>query len=301
MQKVTAAALGLGALALALPGSSLAQSGPPPLPSAPPAMPSAPPPMPPAPAGAQYYYNDNGQQAGPFSASEIQQKIASGLMSPDTLVWKSGSPSWVAAKTLPEFAGAAGGGGGGGAAVAETGCNGTVQISDDFSETNPDQTLIPEGAKLKFKALAGKFDFFTYQKVLSGDADICVTAQIPHKFNNSSDTFAGILFAGNEGGDFDAFLISPTGNGSMLRLANKNVDLPVAWHRANGLNPAPGAKNRIRVSVRGNNATFYVNNQQFATYSGPLPLGAGKLGVLVKSEPGRRDSWKFANFRATAP
>jgi hypothetical protein len=259
--------------------------------------------MPPAAAGAQYYYNDNGKQAGPFSTDEIKQKIAAGQLSPDTLIWKSGTPSWVAVKTLPEFASAGGGGGGpaAGAPVAEGGCTGNVEISDDFSETNPDQTLIPEGSKLKFKALAGKFDFFTYQHVLSGDADICVTAQIPHNFVNMSDTFGGILFAGNEGGDFNAFLVSPTGNGSMLRLAGKNVDLPITWHRANGLNPAPGAKNRLRIQIRGNSATFFVNNQQFATYNGPMPNGAGKLGIIVKSEPSKRDSWKFANFRATGP
>jgi hypothetical protein len=260
--------------------------------------PSAPPPMPPA-AAAQYYYNDNGKQAGPVSADEIRKRIAGGQMTPDTLVWKSGTPNWVAVKSLPEFA--SGGGGGGGAVVAESGCSGNVEISDDFSETNPDQTLLPEAGKLKFKALAGKFDFFTYQHVLSGDADICVTAQIPHKFNNPSDTFAGIIYAGTEGGDFNAFLISPTGNGSMLRLADKNVDLPITWHRANGLNPAPGAKNKLRISVRGNDATFYINNVEFATFNGPLPNGAGKLGVIVKSEPARRDSWKFAGFRATGP
>ncbi len=300
MRKVTAVALSLGILAISVPGGSLAQSGPPPIPAAPPGAPGAPPPMPPGAAGAQYYYNDNGKQAGPFTADEIKQRIASGQMSPDTLVWKSGMPSWVAASSLPELAAA--GGGGGGAMAAESGCSSSnVLISDDFSETSPDQTLLPEGGKLKFKALAGKFDFFTYQKVLSGDADICVTAQIPHKFNDPSDTFAGVMFAGNEAGDFDAFLISPTGNGSMMRLANKNVDLPISWHRANGLNPAPGAKNKLRISVRGNTATFYVNNEQFAVYNGPLPIGAGKLGVIVKSEPARRDSWTFANFRATGP
>jgi GYF domain 2 len=300
MRNVTAIALGLGAMAALVPGSSLAQGAPPPMPSAPPPMPGggAPPAMPAA--GAQYYYNDNGKQAGPFTADQIKQKIAAGQISPDTLVWKSGTPNWVAAKSLPELAGAGGGGGGG--LVAEAGCGSSnIEISDDFSRTDPDQTLTPEGGKLKFKALAGKFDFFTYQHVLSGDADICVTAQIPHKFTNPSETFGGVIFAGNEGGDFNAFLVSPTGNGSMLRLSNKNVDLPITWHRANGLDPKPGAKNRLRIQVRGDTATFYVNNQQFAVYNGAMPGGAGKLGIIVKSEAGRRDSWKFANFRATKP
>jgi len=291
MKKMTGIALSLGVLAVLVPGSLLAQS-PPPLPAAPP------PPMPAAPTGAQYYYNNNGQQAGPFTADQIKQMIASGQISLTTLVWKSGTPSWVAAGTLPEFANA--GGGGGGSAVAG-GCNGTEFFSDDFSQTTPDQTLTPEGTKLKFKALAGKFDFFTYRRVLSGDADICVTAQVPHVFKSAGDTFAGVIFGGNEGGDFEAFLINPNGNSSMLRWVNKNLDLPIAWHKADSLNPAPGAKNKLRVSVRGNTATFYVNDMQFATFNGPLPNGAGKLGVIVKSEPGRRDAWKFADFKATSP
>ncbi len=287
MKRVTAVALSLAVLAAFAPGASRAQGGPPPLPAGPPPMPQ--------PSGAQYYYNDNGKQAGPFSLEEIRQKIASGSISPDTMMWKSGMPNWVAMKDIPEFASA------GGRPVASGGCTSpTVLISDDFSETEADQTQSFDSGKLKFKALEGKFDFFTYQKVLSGDADICVTVQIPHKFNNAENTFAGVIFGGTQGGDFNAFLVSPTGNGSMLRLRGKSSDLPIAWHRANGLNPAPGAKSRIRIMIKGNTATFFINDMQFGTFNGPLPNGAGKLGIIVKSEPGRRDSWKFANFRATA-
>ena len=62
-----------------------------------------PPPLP-QPAGAQYFYSENGKPIGPFSLSEIQAKLAAGLIKPETLVWKSGTPSWVAAKDLPEIA-----------------------------------------------------------------------------------------------------------------------------------------------------------------------------------------------------
>src|ERR1700682_336501 len=63
----------------------------------------APPPLP-QPPSAQFFYSENGKPMGPFSLSEIQAKIAAGLIKPDTLVWKAGTPNWVAAKELAEVA-----------------------------------------------------------------------------------------------------------------------------------------------------------------------------------------------------
>jgi hypothetical protein len=289
MKMVTAVALGLAACAAFAPVSSQAQGGPPPLPAGPPPMPQ--------PSGAQYYYNDNGQQAGPFSADQIKQKIASGAITPDTLVWKSGTPNWVAVKDLPEFA--AGSGTRPVAAGGGNACSGpTVYISDDFSETATDQTMSFDAGKLKFKALPGKADSFSYTRVLSGDADICVTAQIPHNMGKGI-TFAGITFGGLPNGDANAFLVDPDGTAGMVRVRGNASDMPVPWRHADGLNPAPGAKNRLHITIKGNKATFFVNEVQFGTFNGPLPAGAGKLGVIVKSEEGRRDTWKFINFRAT--
>ena len=53
---------------------------------------------------AQYYYSDNGKPVGPFSLAEIRAKVASGIIKPDTLVWKTGAPSWAAAKEFAELA-----------------------------------------------------------------------------------------------------------------------------------------------------------------------------------------------------
>ena len=291
MNKTAAIALCLSVLAVLAPASLRAQTPPP--------LPAPAPVPPPLPAAAQYYYNDNGKQAGPFSADEIKQKMAAGIITPDTLVWKSGTPSWVAAKTLPEFASAGGSGSGG--LVAEAGCKGAEIVSDDFSQTDPDEYRTPEDGKLKLKTLAGELRWYGYQNPVPGDADICVTVQIPHNFKEKGIA-GGVLFGGNDAGEFYAFVISPTGNGGVVHVANGTVDTPMGSPQtAKGLNPAPGAKNRVRVSVRGNSATFFVNNQQFpATFNG-LSNGTGKIGIIASSEAGKRDSWKFANFRATGP
>jgi hypothetical protein len=59
-----------------------------------------PPPLPPEP---QFFYNDGGRAAGPVNLADLQAKVAAGAIGPATLVWKGGTPSWVAAKDLAEL------------------------------------------------------------------------------------------------------------------------------------------------------------------------------------------------------
>ncbi|MFI5013568.1 MAG: DUF4339 domain-containing protein [Hyphomicrobiales bacterium] len=286
---VTALAVGVAACVALAPVSAQAQAGPPPLPQ------SGPPPLPPQPAAAQYYYNDNGKQAGPFSLDQIKQKIASGAITPDTLIWKSGTPNWVAMKDIPEFGRQAA------SAGSVGGCGGSTTIfADDFSQTQPDKTESFDGGKLKFKALAGDFDYFTYKRMLSGDSDICVMAQIPRSFAEAAKTYAGVIFGASDNSNFQAFMIAPSGLACVVRVQGKKIDYPIEWTDANGLKTDKGAKNMLRITVKGGSATLYINDVKFGVYKGPLPNGTGKLGFFVKSEPGRRDTWKFANLKVTS-
>jgi uncharacterized RDD family membrane protein YckC len=41
-----------------------------------------------------FYYAVNGQQTGPVSEEELRQKVATGGLTPDTLVWREGMPEW---------------------------------------------------------------------------------------------------------------------------------------------------------------------------------------------------------------
>jgi hypothetical protein len=47
-----------------------------------------------------WYYAQNGQQAGPVSASQLQQLARSGQIQASDLVWKEGLPQWVQAKAI---------------------------------------------------------------------------------------------------------------------------------------------------------------------------------------------------------
>ena len=67
------------------------------------APPAGPPPLPGQ--AAPFYLGVGGQQVGPVSAAEVQQRITSGEVTPETLVWQPGMAGWVAAATVPAIAG----------------------------------------------------------------------------------------------------------------------------------------------------------------------------------------------------
>ena len=77
-----------GQMADALRGSQgAATGGPPPLPG----------------AAAQFFVGVNGAQVGPFDTSTLAAKIRAGEISRQTLVWKAGMASWVAADSVPDL------------------------------------------------------------------------------------------------------------------------------------------------------------------------------------------------------
>ena len=45
----------------------------------------------------------NGAQAGPFDAAALQGLVREGKLARNTLVWKAGMASWVAADTVAEL------------------------------------------------------------------------------------------------------------------------------------------------------------------------------------------------------
>lgn len=64
-------------------------------------QPSAPPP--PLQQEGQYFVAVNGAQTGPFPILSLQAKIASGEITPATLVWKAGFQAWIPASQAPEL------------------------------------------------------------------------------------------------------------------------------------------------------------------------------------------------------
>src|SRR5580700_4443487 len=79
-------------------------------------------------------------------------------------------------------------------------------------KTDPDQYRAFEGIKLKVKPGPHERRGYTYNKPVSGDAEICVTIQLPHLVTDTTGTGAGVLFGGDDAGDFDFFFLWANGN-----------------------------------------------------------------------------------------
>jgi membrane protease subunit (stomatin/prohibitin family) len=67
--------------------------------SAAPAPAATPPPLP-----AAFYVALAGQQAGPFDADAVRQRVAAGQITAATLVWRQGMAAWTPAGQVPELA-----------------------------------------------------------------------------------------------------------------------------------------------------------------------------------------------------
>jgi membrane protease subunit (stomatin/prohibitin family) len=63
-----------------------------------------PPGPPPLAKPSSYYIATNGQQNGPFETQSLTDKITSGQLTRQTLVWKQGMPQWTEAEKVPELA-----------------------------------------------------------------------------------------------------------------------------------------------------------------------------------------------------
>ena len=90
--------MGMGAAMAANMASQMGTMGA--APAAAPATPAAPPPLP----GQRMYHVDHGGTAGgPYNMAQMQQGIANGTVTGQTLVWAEGMAAWSPAQTVPEL------------------------------------------------------------------------------------------------------------------------------------------------------------------------------------------------------
>ena len=274
---------------------------------------ATPPPLPPA-AAAQFFYSDNGKPVGPVTLAEIQARIGSGAITPDTLVWKTGTPGWVVAKQLSEIAALFGAkppavpaAAPPTAPAAAGACTGKVLLSDDFrqvdsswgTDTSSDAVTVEDG-KVKIKAAVNAGYTILYGGTVFGDAQICVTAQVPRQSSKVAELAAGPVFWAEDYSNFFAFNVVPDGTAAILRKVKGKYGPLIPYRKAEGINTKPGAKNVLRIVTSGTTVTAYINGIKFGETRGQPPPGGGEVGLRAESEKTQRNTWKFLDFKVTA-
>jgi hypothetical protein len=275
----------------------LAQAGPPPLPQ---------------PPSAQFYYSANGKPVGPVSLDEIQAKIAAGTITPDTLVWKTGAPNWVAAKEMSEVAALFGSKAPSPAAPAaapasaSSDCTGKVLLADNFrqvdsswgTDASSDAVSVEDG-KVKIKADVNSGYTIIYGGLTFDDAQICVTAQVPRRLTDVAQLAAGPVFWAEDYSNFYTFNVAPDGTAAILRKVKGKYVPVIAYHKTDGIKTSPGDKNVLRVVTSGNSITAFINGVKFGSARGQPPAAGGQVGLRAESEKAQRDTWKFLDFKVT--
>lgn len=184
------------------------------------------------------------------------------------------------------------------AAMACEGSN--VLFEDDFSTADPSwgayDGMAIEGGKLTVKpdvymgyAIENQSSFFT-------DFDACV--DLVQNNQDPTTGYSGLLFWGV---DYDNYYTVDVATNGYVRVSRKQSNrwlTPVAWALVNGVNEGT-AVNELRLTVKGNQATIYVNGTKFSTFKGQPPQGGGLIGVYASSPKDSQGTYDFDNFKVT--
>ncbi len=174
-------------------------------------------------------------------------------------------------------------------------CKGkNVLFEDNFSDDSnwpQAEGISVEGGALKIVATAPYVNRALYQGDTYQKADICVdVAQ-----ETSIDTGGGMIFAATDYGTYYYFWVNPTGYAGVSKLNNHRWLQPVPIRQVK----LSGPKTTLRLTLDGNRATAYVNDQKFATFRVTQPEGGGFIGMEGDSTDKDTVTWSFSGLKVT--
>jgi hypothetical protein len=189
------------------------------------------------------------------------------------------------------------------AATPALACKGrNVAFSDDFavedaSWTATDGEFSVSGGRGQLRSEPDKI-----ASVLnSGDAfesgDACLDVIAP---NYRSGQWGGMLFNTNlSEGSIWGFVLNPVeGTAAVIALkkGQKNLMFPVNWRPVDSIKRQANATNTLRITIRNNKATTYINDKSMAAFSVNPAVSPALFGFIASTDGG---IWQFDNFKIT--
>jgi hypothetical protein len=184
-------------------------------------------------------------------------------------------------------------------------CKGNhILYRDDFSKVDPawdrhDWFSIGSG-RAKMTPEIGKALTVVLNGATFDQADICADVVMASPANPLKP-FAGVVFWVQDYANLYGFVVSSAGTAAIVRAQDRKWQLPVAWRKVPGLQTRPGSVNTLRIILKGDSATTYVNDQTFVHITGQMPKDGGLIGFHGESEQNHADTWLFANLKITEP
>jgi hypothetical protein len=131
-------------------------------------------------------------------------------------------------------------------------------------------------------------------------ADLCADVAMADS-DNPLKSFVGVVFWVQDYGNLYGFMMTAAGTAAIARAQDRKWDFPATWRQVPNLRTRPGARNTLRITIRGDKATTYINDQTFVTITGRAPKNGGLIGFYGESEKTRANTWTFFNLEITDP
>jgi len=183
----------------------------------------------------------------------------------------------------------------------------TVLFEDNFATldpiwSNPGNNLSVKENKLLLTTEKDMCRFTLYKGTTFGDMDLQVTAQLAQKMEGVPNG-VGIIFWADDFQSYYCFIMAPDGLAGVRRKVKGNTLKPVPIAKTEAINKDPQAANVLRVVLKGNQATCYINNKEVAAFKGRPPEDGGMIGFLgcADSETAKSTTWELSNLKVTTP
>jgi hypothetical protein len=137
-----------------------------------------------------------------------------------------------------------------------------------------------------------------------GDLDACAKVELAKPTQDSTKSYAGLLFWVQDGRNYYQAVIAPNGYFTVARIVDGKVvaKRPVDWKRLDGIKTGAEQKNTLRVTAKGPAVQVSVNGKTVASFTGEPPRGPSYLGMMAASADSKKgDSWSVSDLIVTAP
>jgi hypothetical protein len=131
------------------------------------------------------------------------------------------------------------------------------------------------------------------------DGDLCVEATFP---TNAPDTSpaVGLLFWATDYNNMYLFQTTVNGGISLARLVNKQWGTIVLVDQVPSVKTGPGATNTLRVVLKGNLLSAYINDVKFRDQRAQPPANDSRFGIYAeRATPGPEQISIFKNYKVT--
>ncbi|HEX4149755.1 MAG TPA: hypothetical protein VHY20_12240, partial [Pirellulales bacterium] len=170
-----------------------------------------------------------------------------------------------------------------------------VLFADDFATLDPawgdaDGVQSIADGMLVLEPSAGTSYASLYQGALFDDADLRVKIS---ETSGGKDQPAGLIFWATDYQNYYVAQIVPGGSSGISRIKDGQWTAPAPYVPGETTNLAAGKTSALRVVLRGDSATFFVNDRQIAALKGEPPKGDSKIGVRAASGGSVKYHWQF--------